>query len=809
MSEFGVGGLAPTEQTNDPDNPYVGLTVQNRQFPNLVPGTALVDPVREKLIEVFSVEDGAARPIGGAFAGEDEGFDSDHMIVEYFLGVRITDCPQINGDGEIAIVEDEPADHEVTHLSPDSFWSQVLEPNGERPFLLAERAPISRSEAIQSGETYAITGWYTPYASPDNRIRPLGSVSDEYPGVTDITSKLEKASELRRSHDLGVTVNWDAIVDSEDSSSLNIQITPSGDGLNASLTTENADVHLTSGFTDGWGTERASLDTPHGLKQYITGDDGAPGLNWAATHHEWGTPEPAAPTVQSKRDTVKVGDIDFGQDEWVEKEYEDDERFTIKVDATVLSIDGPNTFTDDGMENTVSNVYIGDETGFIKLTLWGAHAKRTRKMEVGDVYTFSGVAPTFTDGSTALESCEATLILETDETRDVTYKPDLTPANNVTTGTSETVFGKVTDCEEPQTVTTSDGEKQVRNLTIEDASGDLAVALWDDTAAVPVQQGDCLLLVDSYINTYRGEPKATGANWGMTLVVNPHRRLPVEFPDPTDKFKTSSQGRTDKNTDDDDQTWLVDVHGDNTVVEDELGLSHALSHVINHFTTHCGPVTISANLFDKISTTAWRFKQTSDTIGNPQLISKRSEVPDQSLSPFVEDNTTDTNSTDFNPEEQTYDNPADQSMHAIDADDADKLSFFTLESTISATAGSGVSVISESSLDEELSPRTQREWEALNPDENGDSRALYLFAHRETGTKIAVRPLSDDMVSHTVWGGECPTDTVEDIPDDASAEYGIFVDEPWTETEELVASLASEAMAVKTVVTHMFALAEE
>ncbi|MFW5929911.1 MAG: OB-fold nucleic acid binding domain-containing protein, partial [Halobacteriota archaeon] len=178
-----------------------------------------------------------------------------------------------------------------------------------------------------------------------------------------------------------------------------------------------------------------------------------------------------------------------------------------------------NTFSrDDGSEGRVSNLVLGDESGWIRVTLWDERADDAGEFTAGDVASVEGGYTRTRDGAVevhvggrgAVEAIES----------DVEFEPQGTPIDEVEEGGTYDVAGVVTDAGEIRTFDRDDGSVgRVRNLRIRDASGELRVALWGEHADVDVMAGDEVVMTNVEVKEGWNDGLEGSANWNSAVVV--------------------------------------------------------------------------------------------------------------------------------------------------------------------------------------------------------------------------------------------------------------------------------------------------
>ena len=187
--------------------------------------------------------------------------------------------------------------------------------------------------------------------------------------------------------------------------------------------------------------------------------------------------------------------------------------------GTVLSTDTVRTFDrDDGSEGRVSNLTLGDESGRVRVTLWDDRADRAEELDTGvSVEIIDGYVRE-RDGSLELHVGDRGAIEETDE--DVEYVPETTPIDDVEIEDTADIAGVVRSADPKRTFDRDDGsEGQVRNIRVQDETGDIRVALWGDEADLDIAPGDEVSCTDVEIQDGWQDDLEASAGWQSTVSV--------------------------------------------------------------------------------------------------------------------------------------------------------------------------------------------------------------------------------------------------------------------------------------------------
>jgi len=191
----------------------------------------------------------------------------------------------------------------------------------------------------------------------------------------------------------------------------------------------------------------------------------------------------------------------------------------VTLRGLVLGADSVRTFDrDDGSEGRVANLTLGDETGRVRVTLWDDKAGLAGELD-------PGVAVEVVDGY--VREREGDLELHVGDRGaiegvegEVAYEPDADPIADVEIGETVDLAGVVRSTDPVRTFDRDDGsEGQVRNVRIQDGTGDMRVALWGEQADVDLGPGDEVLAADVEVEDGFQDDLEASANWRSTVVV--------------------------------------------------------------------------------------------------------------------------------------------------------------------------------------------------------------------------------------------------------------------------------------------------
>jgi replication factor A1 len=191
----------------------------------------------------------------------------------------------------------------------------------------------------------------------------------------------------------------------------------------------------------------------------------------------------------------------------------------VNLRGLVLATDDVRTFDrDDGSEGRVANLTLGDETGRVRVTLWDDRADRATELEPGAAVEVVDGYVREREGDLELHVGDRGAVEAVDEA--VAYEPDATPIDEVEMGETVDVAGVVRSTDPKRTFDRDDGsEGQVRNVRIQDDTGDIRVALWGEKADAEIAPGDEVLAADVEIGDGWQDDLEASANWQSAVVV--------------------------------------------------------------------------------------------------------------------------------------------------------------------------------------------------------------------------------------------------------------------------------------------------
>ena len=215
-------------------------------------------------------------------------------------------------------------------------------------------------------------------------------------------------------------------------------------------------------------------------------------------------------------DEVEI-DVAIGEDATIDALTLGQSDVTLR--GLVLGTESVRTFErDDGSEGRVANLTLGDETGRIRVTLWDERADRAVELDSGVAVEVVDGYVREREGSLELHVGDRGAVDEIDD--EIEFVPDATAIEAAELDETIDIAGVVRSTDPKRTFERDDGsEGQVRNVRVQDDTGDIRVALWGEKADLDVGPGDELFLADVEIQDGWQDDLEASAGWGSTVVV--------------------------------------------------------------------------------------------------------------------------------------------------------------------------------------------------------------------------------------------------------------------------------------------------
>ena len=223
---------------------------------------------------------------------------------------------------------------------------------------------------------------------------------------------------------------------------------------------------------------------------------------------------------------VSVDQMEVDDDEEVDVQVQDEyavEDLSLGISdvnlvGEVLSTEAVRTFDrDDGSEGKVSNLVLGDETGRVRITLWDDQAETALDLDPGEVVEVVDGYVRERDGSLELHVGDRGAVDPVDA--DVAFQPESTPIDDLELDDVADIAGVVRSADPKRTFDRDDGsEGQVRNVRVQDDTGDIRVAMWGDKADLDIGPGDEVAFVDVEIQDGWQDDIEASAGWQASVI---------------------------------------------------------------------------------------------------------------------------------------------------------------------------------------------------------------------------------------------------------------------------------------------------
>jgi len=362
-------------------------------------------------------------------------------------------------------IEDTYADLETDEVSLDEFREAVAEKVEQMGGLADdETAAMLLAHELQDGEVN---------------------------GIADVTPEMDEAKFVGKVVSVGELRTFERDdEDAEDGRVLNVDVADETGTVRVSLWDEQA------------ANAAAELQVGDVIRVAGRPTDGYNGVEVSADRVE---PDPDVDIDVQISDTYRVEDLSVGISD-------------VTLVGEVLDTDAVRTFErDDGSEGRVSNLSVGDETGRVTVTLWDDRTAAADEFEPGDIVEIVDGYVRERDGAIELHVGDRGAVEAVDA--DVEFVPESTPVDDLEIDDVADIAGVIRSVDEKRTFERDDGsEGQVRNVRLQDDTGDIRVALWGEKADRDVGPGDEVLFTDVEIQDGWQDDIEASAGWRASVV---------------------------------------------------------------------------------------------------------------------------------------------------------------------------------------------------------------------------------------------------------------------------------------------------
>ncbi|ELY64185.1 single-stranded DNA binding protein [Natronococcus jeotgali] len=313
----------------------------------------------------------------------------------------------------------------------------------------------------------------------------------EVGGVADVEPGMEEAKFVAKVIDIGELRTFERDGEDEDGRVVNVEVADETGSIRAAFWDDHAEA------------TREELEEGQVLRIKGRPKEGFSGVEVSVDEVE---PDPDTEIDVQVSDTHTVEALSLGLS-------------SVNLVGVVLDTDSVRTFDrDDGSEGKVANLVVGDSTGRIRVTMWDERAEQVTEFETGDTVEVVDGYVRERDGSLELHVGNRGAIEPVDA--DVEYVPENVPIEDVEIGQTVDIAGVVRSADPKRTFDRDDGsEGQVRNIRVQDATGDIRVALWGEKADLDVGPGDEVAVADVEIQDGWQDDLEASAGWQATVTV--------------------------------------------------------------------------------------------------------------------------------------------------------------------------------------------------------------------------------------------------------------------------------------------------
>lgn len=315
---------------------------------------------------------------------------------------------------------------------------------------------------------------------------------DEVNGIADIEAGMEEAKFLGKIVSIGDLRTFERDDEDEDGRVINVEVADETGRIRITFWDEQADA-----VDDG------ELEPGQVLRIAGRPKEGYNGVEVSVNKAE---PDEDAQIDVEISDTYQIDDLTLGLSD-------------VTLQGKLLETDDIRTFQrDDGSEGRVSNLKLGDETGRIRVTLWDDQADLAEELDAGiSVEVVDGYVRE-RSGDLELHVGNRGTVDEIDE--DIEYVPQTTNIADLEIGQTVDIGGVIRSADDKRTFDRDDGSTgQVKNVRVQDKTGDIRVALWGEKADTDLGPGDEVQFADVTIKDGWQDDLEASAGWQSTITV--------------------------------------------------------------------------------------------------------------------------------------------------------------------------------------------------------------------------------------------------------------------------------------------------
>ncbi|MFC7009279.1 single-stranded DNA binding protein [Halalkalicoccus salilacus] len=369
---------------------------------------------------------------------------------------------------------------------------------------------------------------------------------EEVSGIADIEPGMEEVKFLAKVTGIGELRSFERDDEEE------------GRVINVEAADESGSVRLAFWDEQAAAIDEEGIDPGTVLRVKGRPKEGYNGLEVSVSQAE---EDPDAEIDVTIQDTYRIEDLSLGLSD-------------VDLRGKVLATDSIRTFErDDGSEGRVANLTLGDETGRVRVTLWDERTEAAERLSPGESVEVVDGYVRERDGSLELHVGNRGAIEGIEE--EIEYVPRTTPIEELEIDDVADVGGVVRSADPKRTFERDDGsEGQVRNVRVQDETGDIRVALWGEKADIDLGPGDAVQFADVEIQDGWQDDIEASAGWRSTVTVTESTPRPAtEESDSADlsSFGGSQDGGSSSDTDSDSEAGSGSDSTDRSTAESSDG----------------------------------------------------------------------------------------------------------------------------------------------------------------------------------------------------------------------------------------------